>query len=162
MEIALILNLPADAAGVPLVRHILAEVMRVAGVTDECIDELSVAVTEACGNVLRHSVDSSTATYAVRARLDHHAVSLEVVDTGPGFDPAAVPRAPRDAEVGRGLALMQALVDKLGFSVSGGTIAHMRKRLGWRDDAPLHRLAERSSPQVDPAPPAPEEGSTGQ
>jgi hypothetical protein len=75
----------------------LAEVMRVAGVTDECIDELSVAVTEACGNVLRHSADSGTATYAVRARLAHHAVSLEVVDTGPGFDPAAIARAPRDA-----------------------------------------------------------------
>jgi serine/threonine-protein kinase RsbW len=78
----------------------------------------------------------------VRVRLDHDAVSLEVVDTARGFEPAAVARAPRDAEVGRGLALIKALVDQLGFTVSGGTIVHMRKRLGWRDDAPLRRLTK--------------------
>jgi hypothetical protein len=55
---------------------------------------------------------------------------------------------------------MQALVDKLAFTASGGTIVHMRKRLGWRADAPPHRLTEQSPPPIDASSTAaPEAGS---
>ena len=55
--------------------------------------DLLLAVTEACTNVLRHSGPGHR--YEVVALVGRNRCVIEVVDNGRGFDPAALPGAPR-------------------------------------------------------------------
>ena len=65
---------------------------------------------------------------------------------GRGFDATTLPeQAPPDAESGRGLLLMRALVDNVAFQSEpqAGAVVHMVKTLRFERDHPLRR-------QVDP------------
>ena len=77
---------------------------------------------------------------------------LEVVDRGPGFDASALARAASgedaepDAETGRGLQIMHALMDSVEFESRPGhgrTVVRLEKELQWRDDAAATRLVDR-------------------
>mgnify|MGYP006175249891 CR=1 FL=1 len=63
-------------------------------------------------------------------------------DQGGGFDAAKVPETvSQDAEMGRGLALMRALVDNVAFrnEPQAGAVVHMVKNLNYLADHPLRR-----------------------
>lgn len=145
MEIKVALSLPGEAVSIPVVRHICAHSLRVLGVRQGCIDDVEVALSEACSNVLRHArVDHA---YEVSAGVDQHVAVIEVVDTGGGFDPADVVGPPDDdqtGESGRGIQLMRALMDSVLFEVTDGprpgTRVHLEKRLEWEDGALIDRL----------------------
>lgn len=80
----------------------------------EDIDDVQVAITEACANVVDHATDSDT--YEVKVGLAADRCAITVVDQGLGFDATTVPlRAEPDAESGRGLVLMRALTDNVAF-----------------------------------------------
>lgn len=150
---------PREALSVPVMRRVLGETLDQLGVTDGCVADLLLAVTEACTNVLRHS--GPGLRYEVVARVGPDHCLLEVVDGGRGFDPAAMPgyRAswPRGArrpiarlrrrpvtelaESGRGLAIMRACVDDvtLRSRPGHGTVVSLAKRIELRSDAPLSR-----------------------
>jgi serine/threonine-protein kinase RsbW len=70
-------------------RHVLGDTLGRLGVDEGSIADLLLAVTEACTNVLRHSGQGRG--YEIIARLAGNRCQLEVVDTGRGFDPAALP-----------------------------------------------------------------------
>jgi serine/threonine-protein kinase RsbW len=94
---------------------------------EECFD-LRLAVTEAVTNALKGSPAPHTVEVSLSA--DGEVVEIEVVDRGV-FSPlrAALARGP-DAEGGRGIALMLALVDDVVFERTGqGTRVRLRKRL---------------------------------
>jgi len=113
-----------DGRYVAVIRGVLGSLLDGAQAPVEVVDDLSVAVGEACANVVRHASGS----YAYRVELEvaqEHCV-VEVVDEGPGFRPPS-DRAPgMDAESGRGIALMRALTDELEFSHAG---SRMRVRM---------------------------------
>ena len=135
MEILLSLSLPRDADSVPVARHIVRRALAEVGVTDECTHDVELALSEACSNVLLHSGPGQE--YDVRLELDERCCELRIVDVGPGFD--ASPRLDHDpqAERGRGLGVMNALVDKVRFvsKPAAGTIVHLQKRLAYLDDS---------------------------
>jgi serine/threonine-protein kinase RsbW len=65
-----------------------------------------------------------------------------VLDRGDGFDAATVRyQEDDDAESGRGLTLMRALVDNLNFvsEPKVGAVVHMVKRLDYDDTHPFRR-----------------------
>jgi serine/threonine-protein kinase RsbW len=104
---------------VALLRRITESLLRGLDVPEESIDDVAVALSEACGNVIRHAPD--TAEYGVRFTVVESACEIEVHDIGPGFagavlDPPAFAQ-PDDApsEDGRGLPLVRALMDDLQF-----------------------------------------------
>ena len=85
---------PREAISVPVVRHVLGDALTRIGVEDDCIADLLLAVTEACTNVLRHS--GHARRYEVVAEIRSNRCTLEVVDTGRGFNPAKLAsRKPR-------------------------------------------------------------------
>jgi serine/threonine-protein kinase RsbW len=105
-------RLPTDAQSVPLVRGLLRQALSYLGVAEENIQEIVLALTEACANVVQHAVDQEE--YEVEVAIDDSVCRISVVDDGDGFDPdTAVPADPLDG--GRGLILMRALVDRLAF-----------------------------------------------
>lgn len=121
-QIELQLSLPRDARYVSLLRKVTATLLNGLDVPDETVDDVIVALSEACGNVIRHA--EGTAEYGVKFWVGDEACEIEVCDLGPGFDRAFLeesrPRASldeiADAEDGRGLPLLQALMDDLQFT----------------------------------------------
>jgi serine/threonine-protein kinase RsbW len=101
-------------------RNVAGSFLRGLDVPEESVDDVGIALSEACGNVIRHA--SGTDEYGVVLTVASASCEIEVCDLGPGFDRtvlAAVGRGSADrtftAEDGRGLALLQALMDDLQF-----------------------------------------------
>jgi serine/threonine-protein kinase RsbW len=145
MKFDFALSLPREEASVPVVRHLCGFALRRLGVVDDCAADIELAVTEACSNVLHHTVGTGD-EYEVQIDIDEHVCSIRVVDTGRGFDHLSIGDAAGDEEGGRGILLMRALVDDLEFvsKPESGTIVHLEKFLECRDDALLRRLAPSS------------------
>jgi len=144
MEITLSLALPRDFQTVPVARRIVAASMAAVGVTQECCHDVTLALTEACANVLDHSAAGDE--YEVRFSLDNEVCSIKVIDVGQGFDPAAVAQrhAAAEDESGRGISLMSYLVDDLHFESSpkDGSVVTMRKAIEYAEGSLLAKAIE--------------------
>ena len=145
MELSLALTLPRDEQTVPVARHVVRNAMDQAGVEATCVYDLELALSEACTNVLLHSGPGDQ--YVVRLDLEDRVGMIRVIDVGHGFDSAklqAEDTLPED-ERGRGLGLMQALVDRVDLTSrsEAGTIVTLEKALTYRDEArPVGRRLE--------------------
>ena len=115
VDIAFTVHLPVDAGSVPFIRGLCRQALVHLHVQDAVIDEIALALTEACANVVQHAGDH--AEYEVAVAIDDRLCRISVVDSGEGFDPAELAardeRSPLDES--RGLLLVQALVDRLDF-----------------------------------------------
>lgn len=144
MDIRFTLLLPRDELSVPVVRHICRDTLIALRVSDTCRNDIEVALTEACTNVLKHA-QGHDGDYEVSADITEDRCILRVIDAGAGFDHEAFPfeEAEGVAEAGRGIFLMKALVDDLKFisKPEVGTIVHLEKRLECDDSSVLQRLA---------------------
>jgi serine/threonine-protein kinase RsbW len=144
MEIKLTLALPRDQVSVPVVRRVLRASMQSLGVEGDVIADIELALTEAVTNVLDHAKDGDD--YEVSAGIDGRVCVIEVIDRGAGFDSTGVgcDDAHAEAEDGRGIQLMRALVDKVTFDnvPRVGTVVHLEKKLEWKDDSAIRRLTE--------------------
>jgi len=136
------LCLPRDSSTLSVVRHIAAAALNELGVVEETIDDVTLALTEAAANVVKHS--GADDQYEVHLVIENSVCEIRVVDAGRGFDSASlgVAMAGPSAEEGRGMALMAALVDSVRFESrpEAGTIVHLVKDLDLRPDGPLERL----------------------
>jgi serine/threonine-protein kinase RsbW len=145
MEISLTLNLPRDGLSVPVARRIVDSAMRTVGVRPGCVDDVSLALTEACTNVLQHSGPGDH--YAVGVHLNDDVCSIEVTDLGHGFDVGSLREgdAESEAERGRGVQLMRLLVDRVHFQSKpeAGSVVHMEKHLEYVGGSLLDRAITR-------------------
>jgi serine/threonine-protein kinase RsbW len=136
MELSLALTLPRDEQTVPVARHIVRNAMEQAGVDPDCVYDFELAMSEACTNVLLHSGPGDQ--YVVRLDMEDRIGQIRVVDLGHGFDSARLQaEGPLpEAERGRGLGLMHALVDRVQFATrpEAGTIVTLEKALTYRRD----------------------------
>ncbi len=120
------LAIPARPAYLSLVRLVVdAAVGSLApGLTAARLDDLKIAVTEACSN----AIEAQDAIYAegpvvVRCLIDDDQVTVQVVDRGRGFDPDRVETLPAATdprrlrhESGLGIPLMRTLTDEVAFT----------------------------------------------
>ena len=138
-----------ELVSVPVMRRVLGETLRGMGVNEESVDDILLAATEACTNVVLHAGQSAPA-YSVAATVDRGGCRGEVTDAGQGCRSRSGRARPDRAdngdyanlaESGRGLAIMQACVDGVTLrTVPGrGTRVVLDKRLEW--DGPLRRSA---------------------
>jgi serine/threonine-protein kinase RsbW len=133
MRLELAVSLPQEGRSVPIARHIVRAAVANLGVTSSCVHDIEVALSEACTNVLQHADASDE--YEVRLQVDDDRCVLRVVDVGtrPGRLRLDIPDDPPGGEVehGRGLLVMRALVDRVGFAAldERGTVVSLEKRL---------------------------------
>lgn len=114
MLISVQLSLPRDARFVPVMRNMAGSLMRDLGAPPEAASDIQIALSEACGNAVRHA--SGTTGYAVSLGVGGEGCVIEVADHGPSFDPDRErSHTDLDAEAGRGLLLITALVDDFEF-----------------------------------------------
>jgi serine/threonine-protein kinase RsbW len=139
MELSLALTLPRDEQTVPVARHIVRNAMVQVGVEETCVDDVELALSEACTNVLLHSGPGEQ--FVVRLDLEDRLGVIRVVDVGHGFDSGKLRTADElvEAEQGRGLGLMQAVVDRVDLTSrpEAGTVVTLEKVLTYSDEALL-------------------------
>jgi serine/threonine-protein kinase RsbW len=115
VQIAFSVRLPVDAHSVPFIRAVCRQALEHLRVDRGVVDEIALALTEACANVVQHAGPQQA--YEVQVDIDDERCRICVADEGGGFDPASVPSDVSGSllEGGRGLVLMRALVDRLDF-----------------------------------------------
>ncbi len=121
------LEIPARAEFVALARLVVSAVATAdSDLAEEQIDDLKLAVSEACTNAIEaHDAADSTERVVVRCSVDPRGVEVRVLDRGGGFDPKSLPDHPPVTdpnrlkfERGLGIPLIRALVDSVEFSSS--------------------------------------------
>jgi serine/threonine-protein kinase RsbW len=105
------LELPDQAASVPLCRRVLRFFLGELTVAKQRADDLELALSEATGNVVQHAFAHPGHQYQVTVEFFQHCVRLRVEDEGIGFLRAAVPEPDVEQIGGRGLWLIEQLAD---------------------------------------------------
>jgi serine/threonine-protein kinase RsbW len=123
------LDLPCCAKYLQAARLAVTGAASRAGLTIEEIEDLTVAVGEACNNAIDHAFDedavkSGRARIRITVIIGDQEVRVEVEDQGRGFDPKRLaPRndVPIPASRGLGLYIMRQFVDELDVLSSPGS-----------------------------------------
>ncbi|WUI02771.1 ATP-binding protein [Spirillospora sp. NBC_00431] len=135
MQLALVLCLPRDAETVQLTRGVLDASLKVLGVTAETRDDITLALGEACANVVQHADPADE--YEMRVGVHDSRCRIEVIDAGRGFDAAMLEKVRADAtltaEHGRGLQIIDALAENLQIAngPQHGAMVRFEKPLAW-------------------------------
>jgi serine/threonine-protein kinase RsbW len=135
--------LPQEVESVSLIRVVIGDALVRLGITEECVDDIRLALSEACTNVLDHAAVEDE--YEVRLKVDDETCEISVCDTGTNpLDAAALAGVMPDtgSPGGRGVAIMHAVMDHVAFrsEPETGTIVHLVKRLEIAEDSPMARL----------------------
>jgi serine/threonine-protein kinase RsbW len=159
VEIKMVLYLPRDTASVPVSRQVLDGCLETLGVTPDTRADIALALTEACANVVLHAGPGDE--YEVQARARNGQCVIEVVNTaseenssGTTWDGGGTAggladgialtdeAVPATAEHGRGLKIINAVVDNLQLTGDGrdGTTVHFEKTLDWLPGAAGEQL----------------------
>jgi serine/threonine-protein kinase RsbW len=134
--------LPQEADTVALMRSATRSMLTLFGVTEDCVDDIGLALSEACTNVIAHA--STDDEYEVLVGVDDRQCVISVRDAGHDFDAAQLTGMMPDLHStrGRGVAIVRALMDSVDFACDpeGGTVVRLVRALKLRDDGPLVRL----------------------
>lgn len=126
------LSFPAQAEYIVLCRLAVTALARLAPIGDETVEDLKLAVTEACTNVVQHAyLEGGAGRIDLTYEAQSEFVGITVEDSGVGH---LYPRqhAPDDREGGMGLAIIRSLVDEVELvqgSDGRGTRLSLAKRI---------------------------------
>lgn len=138
------LSFPAKADYLLLARLALSGVARNLRIGEELLADLKLAVTEACGNSVRHAYGPDGGTVTVSFEVGEGRLAVVVEDDGAGIalqpleDTTHVEHVDSSAplEGGMGMPIIRAIVDELEVTAGRegrGTVVRMVKLL----DAPV-------------------------
>lgn len=127
MDASIELEIPARPEYVALARLVVSSLASARrDLTDDRVDDLKVAVSEACTNAIEahHSADRNDSVVVRCIELDDR-LEIEIRDRGAGFDPEALPEHPPvtdperlNFERGLGIPLIRTLVDEVHIDSS--------------------------------------------
>ncbi|MCA1710022.1 MAG: ATP-binding protein [Actinobacteria bacterium] len=117
-------SLPRDAETVGIVRAVVTSALVSFGVTPNCVDDIRLALSEACTNVVEHAAADDE--YEVRLEVDETRCAISVKNTGIGFDATALAGVMPDGNSPRGRG-SPASADRRNLPSERG--------LGWRPTA---------------------------
>lgn len=126
------LKVPSKPEYVSVVRALITDIANRMAFSQSAIEDLQVAVSEACANVVRHAYadpNDDAAEIVFRCCTGGRRLVMEVVDTGQGFM-ASRPTTESERFGGYGLVLMRKLMDNVSLDSSPerGTIVRMVKK----------------------------------
>ena len=128
------LSFPAKSDYLLLARLALSGLARDLPVGDEVLADLKLAVTEACGNAVRHAYADGAGDVLVSYVVSDGELEMIVEDQGSGFEASEVVehQPPAPMEGGMGMSIIRAVVDELDVQPGAdgrGTVVRMTKRL---------------------------------
>lgn len=123
--------MPREARYSAVLRAVADELLASGGAPSEVRADVAMAMSEAFGNAVRHAV--GCAEVEVRIDVADGTCAIDVSDSGPGFVAPVSGRgraeAPATAESGRGLHIIEALVDTVEVSCAAdGTHVALTRR----------------------------------
>jgi serine phosphatase RsbU (regulator of sigma subunit)/FixJ family two-component response regulator/anti-sigma regulatory factor (Ser/Thr protein kinase) len=125
----LALTLPAEPEALITARRALRNWLAEVGVDPESLYDITLATGEACTNAIEHAYAPGEASFDLEATRGETDVIVRVRDYGAW-------REPRGQHRGRGLKLMQTLMDEVNVRREpGGTTVELRRDLGSEPDA---------------------------
>jgi anti-sigma regulatory factor (Ser/Thr protein kinase) len=114
---------PAKAERLQLLRHLLERWLAEVGAEDDEVYDVLVASSEAATNAVEHAYGPSQAEFRVECTAHDGGVTVVVRDWGQW-------REPRGRDRGRGLGLMEGLMDEVKVSHSpSGTEVRLHRQL---------------------------------
>ncbi|NIK80220.1 serine/threonine-protein kinase RsbW [Paenibacillus castaneae] len=138
------LTIPAKAEYIDIVRVTLFGIAQKAGFYYEQIEDMKVAVTEACTNVVLHAyTNQQQGVVDIRFELEEEGISIRIKDNGTSFkyEQALNKNASHHnkdlSEItagGLGLFMMQALMDKVEVLTEKGTEVILTKLIGRKEE----------------------------
>jgi serine/threonine-protein kinase RsbW len=127
------LIVPSDPRVVAEIRRRFETFVRGARFSPQEVEDLKIAVSEACANAIRHgSPHGPHNQFRFSTSLVGDQLTIEIADEGHGFTPrsASLPPPGEFQGGGRGIFLMQRFCDSLEVErEAGGTVVRLRKRL---------------------------------
>ena len=107
------LRIPARAEYVALGRLALSGLADIAGLSEELLADLKLALTEAVSNSVRHAYADGWGFVSIAYELRAHTLAIEVVDDGEGFDPERplLLEGEELTEGGLGIAIIRTIAD---------------------------------------------------
>lgn len=138
------LEIPARAEYVALARLVVSAMAASTGsLADDQVDDLKIAVSEACTNAIEAHVNRAVDDrVTLRWSEGGDRLQVQIDDCGPGFDPSQLPEHPPvtdperlNFERGLGIPLIRTLVDEVSFDPSdSGTSVRITMFCGPADD----------------------------
>lgn len=121
------LTMPARPENLALVRNVIGALAEALSLPAPVVDDMRLAVTEACANVVRHAYAEERGSIDVVVRPRHESLEVVVADAGRGMGPSPDTRGP-----GLGLPLIAALADT--FDIQARTPSGSRLVMSFRRD----------------------------
>ena len=128
------LQIPGEMRYVSVARQAVEAVTEQLQLPGDARVAVKLAVGEACNNAVQHAKrdECRDGSVLIACRALPDALEIDVTNQGNGFHPpvsAAMPDGADLAEHGRGMALMEMMMDSVEYlSENGNTIVRMRKR----------------------------------
>jgi serine/threonine-protein kinase RsbW len=125
------LSFPAKADYLLLARLALAGIARSLPLDQEELADLKLAVTEACGNAVRHAYGADGGSVEVVFVVGSDSLEMVVEDQGSGIDEADE-EEPEPLEGGMGMSIIRAVMDDVDVrdgKDGRGTVVRMTKYL---------------------------------
>jgi len=117
------LTLPAEPGSLAQLRRRLARFLHTTGASEVERYEITLTICEAAGNAIEHAYGPGDATYEVEVGYEAGELTATVRDRGTWRDK-------RDEHRGRGLGIIQGLMDEVAVEAdAGGTAVRMRRKL---------------------------------
>ena len=121
------LQVPSSTENLALIRDFVSAVGARAGFDEGEVSRITLAVDEACANVIEHAYSQEvTHEVTIRAVVDDDALRFEIIDTGRGFDPTMIePLAVEELirqrrSGGLGLRLIRTIMDDVQYQIVPG------------------------------------------
>ena len=125
------MEISAKPEYVSIIRLTTSGIANKVGFCIDDIEDLKVAISEACTNAIKHSLDER---FIIIYSIIENGLTIEVIDNGKGYDRSSVsePDINNLKEGGMGLFIIEALMDEVTVeSQEGkGTSIKMTKYLG--------------------------------
>lgn len=132
-EAVIRLSFPAKADYLLLARLALSGAVRHLDLDENELADLKLAVTEACGNAVRHAYGADPGPVGVALVVDDDKLVMIVEDQGEGVElPVSDEPAPELPESGMGMSIIRTIVDELDVEPGAdgrGTVVRMTKYL---------------------------------
>jgi serine/threonine-protein kinase RsbW len=131
----IVLEIPPRLDYLAVVRLVVATAAAIdPPLADSRLDDLRLAVTEACSNAIKaHRAEAAEEPVVITCHLDDDRFRVDIRDRGPGFDPDALAALPDPTdpsrlhhESGLGIPLIRVLTDDVSFAAEDdGTVVSM-------------------------------------
>lgn len=127
------LHVPSSTENLAMIRDFVSNIGVRAGLDEAQVMRLTLAVDEACANVMEHAYGHEPVhQVTIRGEIDNNELNFVIVDTGRHFDPAALQEEPVEELVrkrksgGLGLRLIRTIMDDVQYRIIPGEKNELR------------------------------------